>query len=76
MGCSITISFEPAKDNEIIFKKQIGLRGLSSLAAVIFYAGQRARLSAKTTRLACATPSSNTFWRFPLKLPSSGTLTS
>ena len=41
-------------------------------AAVILHAGQCAGLSAKTTRSAYAAPSSNTFWRFPLKLPSSG----
>ena len=46
--------------------------GPSSFAAVIFHAGQLARLGAKTTRSACATLRSNTFWRFPLKLPSSG----
>ena len=44
----------------------------SSFAAVIFNAGQCAGLGAKTTRAACATPRSNTFWQFPLKLPSSG----
>ena len=32
----------------------------------------RALLGTKTTRLACATPSSNKFWRFPLELPSKG----
>jgi hypothetical protein len=37
-------------------------------------AGQRNGLGAKTTRSACATPRSNTFWRFPLKLPLSVTL--
>jgi len=42
----------------------------SSFAAMFFHAGPRAGLGAKTTRSACATPRSNTFWRFPLKLPS------
>jgi len=37
---------------------------------VIFHAGPGTGLGAKTTRSACATPRSNTFWRFPLKLPS------
>jgi len=38
---------------------------------VIFDAGPFAGPGAKTTRPAYATPRSDTFWRFPLKLPSS-----
>jgi len=41
---------------------------------LIFNADQSVGLGAKTTRSACATPNSNTFWQFLLKLPSSGAL--